>query len=327
MSGANASPTGRSHKEIVTPAIEIKGLTKAYRSGFMRRKVHAVRNLDLTIERESVVAFVGPNGAGKTTTIHTLLGFLKPDDGSVFVLGRPAEDRAARSFIGYQSEIFHTYRFHTAWQALQFYGTLSGMPDPRLRKAIPELLARLGLKDAMHQCVGTFSKGMTQRLGLAQALLHEPELLILDEPTSGLDPEGRKLVADIIVQERAKGRTIFLSSHILSDVERVCDRVFMIRKGELVYSQAIDKTSISSEHWEVEVHGWTPDSASLLTDCEYELASVGDDRALLRCSAAGKRGLLQKLVVTPLDIAAVRPTKAKSLEDLYMEYVGGSNSA
>lgn len=310
-----------------TPAIEIKSFTKAYRSGFMRRKVHAVRNLDLTVERESIVAFVGPNGAGKTTTIHTLLGFLNPDQGSVFVLGQPAEDRATRGLIGYQSEIFHTYKFHTAWQALQFYGTLAGMPMPKLQKAIPELLVRLGLKEVMHRRVGTFSKGMTQRLGLAQALLHEPELLILDEPTSGLDPEGRKLVADIIIEERAKGRTIFLSSHILSDVERVCDRVFMIRKGELVYSQAIAKTSMTSDHWEVEVQGWTPNAASLLNHCEYELVSVGQDSALLRCHANAKRGLLKTLVATPLDIAGVRPTKTKSLEDLYMEYVGGPNSA
>jgi ABC-2 type transport system ATP-binding protein len=213
-----------------TPAIEIRGLTKIYRSGFTRRQIHAVRDLNLTIEQGSVVAFVGPNGAGKTTTIHSVLGFLKPDRGAVLVLGRPAQDTTTRGLIGYQSEIFRSYRFHTAWQALQFYGRLSGMPDEQLNNAIPELLIRLGLKEAMHRRVGTFSKGMTQRLGLAQALLHQPELLILDEPTSGLDPEGRKLVAELIIQEKAKGRTIFLSSHILSDVERVCDRVLMIRK-------------------------------------------------------------------------------------------------
>jgi ABC-2 type transport system ATP-binding protein len=309
------------------PAIEIKRLTKTYRSGFMRRQVHAVRDLNLMIERESVVAFVGPNGAGKTTTIHTLLGFLKPDQGSVLVLGKPAEDRATRGLIGYQSEIFHTYKFHTAWQALQFYGRLSGMPEARLKNAIPELLIRLGLKEVMHRRVGTFSKGMTQRLGLAQALLHQPELLILDEPTSGLDPEGRKLVADIITEERAKGRTIFLSSHILSDVERVCDRVLMIRKGELVYSQAIAKTTADSDNWEVEVQGWSPDAPLLLSDCEYEIVSMTEGMALLRCSTNAKRAFLQKILVTPLDIRAVRPTKTKSLEDLYMEYVGGPSGA
>jgi ABC-2 type transport system ATP-binding protein len=309
------------------PAIEIKGLTKTYRSGFMRRQVHAVRGLNLTIERESVVAFVGPNGAGKTTTIHTLLGFLKPDQGSVLVLGEPTEDTATRGRIGYQSEIFHTYKFHTAWQALRFYGTLAGMPEARLKNAIPELLIRLGLKEVMHRRVGTFSKGMTQRLGLAQALLHQPELLILDEPTSGLDPEGRKLVADIITEERAKGRTIFLSSHILSDVERVCDHVFMIRKGELVYSQAIAKTTVDSDAWEVEVQGWTSDAPRLLSACEFELVSVTEGRALLRCATNAKSAFLLKVLMVPLDIVAVRPTKTKSLEDLYMEYVGGPNSA
>src|SRR5207244_9808372 len=157
-----------------------------------------------------------------------------------------------------------------------------GMPESRLQKAIPELLIRLGLKEAMHRRVGTFSKGMTQRLGLAQALLHQPELLILDEPTSGLDPEGRKLVADIITEERAKGRTIFLSSHILSDVERVCDRVFMIRKGEIVYSQAIAKTTADSDTWEVEVQGWSADAPRMLSDCEYEILSVTGGIAVVR---------------------------------------------
>ena len=149
----------------------------------------------------------------------------------------------------------------------------------------------------------------------------------MDEPTSGLDPEGRKLVADIIVEEQEKGRTIFLSSHILSDVERVCDRVFMIRNGELVYSQAIDKTPLASDYWEIEVQGWNATAASLLHACEYVLVSVFEDRAHLRCSASAKRALLKTLVATPMDIASVRPTTAKSLEDLYMEHVGGPNNA
>jgi ABC-2 type transport system ATP-binding protein len=309
-----------------TPAIEIRGLTKIYRSGFTRRQIHAVRDLNLTIEQGSVVAFVGPNGAGKTTTIHSVLGFLKPDRGAVLVLGRPAQDTTTRGLIGYQSEIFRSYRFHTAWQALQFYGRLSGMPDEQLNNAIPELLIRLGLKEAMHRRVGTFSKGMTQRLGLAQALLHQPELLILDEPTSGLDPEGRKLVAELIIQEKAKGRTIFLSSHILSDVERVCDRVLMIRKGELVYSQAISRVRADTDTWEIEVQGWTSD-ARLLSGCEYEIVSATQGTALLRLTTNAKNAFFQKAAAAGLDIVAVRATTTKSLEDLYMEYVGGPDNA
>ena len=306
------------------PAIEIKGLTKTYPSG-LRGKFHAVRNLSLTVERKSVVAFVGPNGAGKTTTIHTLLGFLTPDQGSVRVLGKSAQDKTTHGLIGYQSEIFHTYKFHTPSQALQFYGRLSGMPEAQLKKAIPELLTRLGLKEAMNRRVGTFSKGMMQRLGLAQALLHQPELLILDEPTSGLDPEGRKLVADIIIEERAKGRTIFLSSHILSDVERVCDRVFMIRKGELVHSQVIGEMVADLGTWEVDVQGWSAEAARSLSDSEYEIVSITGAMALLRCSSNVKRAFLQKILAAHLDIRGVRPAKTKSLEDLYMEYVGGSD--
>src|SRR6185503_2086233 len=132
-------------------------------------------------------------------------------------------------------EIFHTYPFYTAKQVLHYYGRLTGLPASNLHQAIPPLLDRMGLADASDRKAVTFSKGMNQRLGLAQALLHDPELLILDEPTSGLDPEGRRLVLDIIREEKARGRTIFLSSHILSDVERTCDEVFMIRKGEIVF--------------------------------------------------------------------------------------------
>jgi ABC-2 type transport system ATP-binding protein len=311
---------------MTAPAIEISGLTKTYRTGFRRQPVNAVSNLNLTIERQSIVAFVGPNGAGKTTTIHTLLGLLQPDKGSVAVLGKPASDAATRKSIGYQSEIFHTYRFHTASQALYFYGRLSGMTEAVLKQAVPDQLTRLGLKDVMHRKVGSFSKGMTQRLGLAQALLHKPELLILDEPTSGLDPEGRKLVADIILEERAQGRSIFLSSHILSDVERVCDRVLMIRKGELVYSQDIIKTATEIDAWEIEVLGWTPDSNGLLAGHAFDVASTSEQLALLICLTPAKRPLLQAILSNSLDIRAVRPTKAKSLEDLYMEYVGSASN-
>ena len=169
--------------------IEIDGLTKTYRTGWRRRPVFAVKNLSLKVSAGSIVAFVGPNGAGKTTTISTLLGFLKPDAGRVRLFGAEAGTSTLRR-LGYQPEIFHTYPFYKATEVLQYYGRLSGVTSSALSEAIPSVLDRMGLADAANRKVVTFSKGMNQRLGLAQALLHDPELLILDEPTSGLDPES-----------------------------------------------------------------------------------------------------------------------------------------
>src|SRR5262249_50348023 len=146
--------------------------------------------------------------------------------------------------------------FYKANEALHYYGRLSGVAPGDLQRAIPPLLDRMGLADAANRKVVTFSKGMTQRLGLAQALVHDPELLILDEPTSGLDPEGRRLVLDIIREEKARGRTIFLSSHILSDVERTCDEVLMIRQGEIVFAEHLSAFAGQSQQWEIEVLSW-----------------------------------------------------------------------
>ena len=238
------------------PVISVENLVKNYRAGVRRSVVHAVRGISLTVPRGSIVAFVGPNGAGKTTTIHTVLGFIKPTAGQVRVFGEPPGPNVARR-IGYQPEIFYTYPFYSAREALRFYGQLAGMSSSALDTAIPPLIDRMGLADAGKRPISGYSKGMTQRLGLAQALVHDPELLILDEPTSGLDPEGRRLVLDIIVEEKARGRTVFLSSHILSDVERTCDEVVMVRQGQVVLADRISSFGAASQQWDIEVTGWT----------------------------------------------------------------------
>src|SRR5947207_136967 len=303
------------------PVIQIENLTKTYRSGFRRTAVFAVKNVSLTVKQGSIVAFVGPNGAGKTTTIHSLLGFLKTDGGSIKLFGQPAGSAALRRRVGYQCEIFHTYPFYTATQALNYYGQLSGMPKDSLALAIPKQLERLGLGDARHRKASGFSKGMTQRLGLAQALLHEPELLILDEPTSGLDPEGRRLVLDIIREEKAQGRTVFLSSHILSDVERTCDEVVMVRQGEVVFSEQIASFGTDSQEWEIEVSGFN----SAIRDrigAEAQVLSMNGETAVLVCPASAKRELLKTLLALPVEIGTVQRHRSGSLEETYMKYVG-----
>jgi ABC-2 type transport system ATP-binding protein len=180
----------------------------------------------------------------------------------------------------------------------------------------------MGLADAANRKVVTFSKGMNQRLGLAQALLHDPELLILDEPTSGLDPEGRRLVLDIIRDEKAKGRTIFLSSHILSDVERTCDEVFMIRQGEIVFAEHLSAFAGQSQQWEIEVSAWDAAVKDQLTGLNFTFLSEAGDKAVLLCSVESKRDLLHRLTELPVDVGTVQRHRGATLEDTYMKFVG-----
>jgi ABC-2 type transport system ATP-binding protein len=306
---------------VAEAVIEIEGLTKTYRTGLRRKPVFAVKQLNLKVTAGSIVAFVGPNGAGKTTTISTLLGFLKPDAGKVRLFGKAADTSSLRR-VGYQPEIFHTYPFYKANDALQYYGRLSGMASSDLQQAIPPVLDRMGLADAANRKVVTFSKGMNQRLGLAQALLHDPELLILDEPTSGLDPEGRRLVLDIIRDEKARGRTIFLSSHILSDVERTCDEVVMIRQGEVVFAEHLSAFAGQSQQWEIEVLAWDASVKDQLAGLNFTFLSELGDKATLLCPGEAKRDLLHKLTELPVEVGTVQRHRGATLEDTYMKFVG-----
>ena len=303
--------------------IQIDSLKKVYRSGLRRTEVIAVKNLSLTVKQGTIVGFVGPNGAGKTTTIHSILGFLKTDAGSIRLFGMPAGSSTLRRRIGYQCEIFYTYPFYTAKQALRYYGRLSGMTKEALAFAIPKQLERLGLEDAANRKASGFSKGMLQRLGLAQALLHEPELLILDEPASGLDPVGRKIVLDIIREEKSRGRSVFLSSHILADVERICDEVIMIQQGEVVFSEQLASFGTHAQDWAIEVGGFNDDIREQL-GARVRILSINGDTAILLCSSSEKRELLKTLLALPVEIGTVQRHRVGSLEDTYMKYVGES---
>ena len=305
------------------PVIAVANLVKNYRAGVRRNIVQAVRGLSLSVPRGSIVAFVGPNGAGKTTTIHTLLGFLKPTAGRVRVFGESPGPAVARR-IGYQPEIFYTYSFYSAREALRFYGQLAGMTSSALETAIPPLLDRMGLTDAGKRPISSYSKGMAQRLGLAQALIHDPELLILDEPTSGLDPEGRRLVLDIIVEEKSRGRTVFLSSHILSDVERTCDEVVMVRQGQVVMADRLSSFGAAGQQWDVEVFGWTPAHRDLIAGLATVVHENGGT-AILRCEISEKQALLRMVVGVPLEIGSVQPMRAATLEETYLKHAGAAS--
>lgn len=215
-------------------AIDINNVNKSFHAG--RKNNMALRDLSLTIYQGEVFGFLGPNGAGKSTTIKLLLHFLRPDSGKLHILGHIVGQEEFRRRIGYLSEFPFFYDHLSARETLLLSGRLSGVPKDLLRERIPALLERMNLAEAVDRRVGGFSKGMKQRLGMANALIHDPELLIFDEPMSGLDPLGRHLIKGLIAELRSQGKTIFFSSHILSDIEDLCDRIGIIHKGCLLYT-------------------------------------------------------------------------------------------
>ncbi len=215
-------------------AIKTEGLSKAYRVGFWGRRVQVLRDLTLEVLAGEIFGYLGPNGAGKSTTIKLLLGLVQPTAGGAEVLSLPIGDARTRSRIGFLPENPSFYESLTGQEFLTFCGRLLGIKRSGLREQVNSLLGEVGLSRAADQHIRKYSKGMVQRLGLAQALLGDPELLILDEPMSGLDPIGRKEVRNLILQQRTKGRTVFFSTHILPDVEMICDRVGILVDGKLV---------------------------------------------------------------------------------------------
>ncbi|VAX37054.1 Efflux ABC transporter, ATP-binding protein [hydrothermal vent metagenome] len=213
--------------------IKIRNLTKIYRDFWGRKKVRALNALSLDVKKGEVFGLLGPNGSGKTTTMKLLLGLLFPTSGEIEILGKPAADVSKNEQIGYLPEESYLYRFLNAEETLDFYGRLFKMSGKERRKRRDELIELVDLKDARKRQLKEYSKGMTRRIGLAQALINDPDLVILDEPTSGLDPEGRRKMKDIIVDLKDKGKTVLMCSHLLADVQDVCDRIAILYQGEL----------------------------------------------------------------------------------------------
>ncbi|MDR2169856.1 MAG: ABC transporter ATP-binding protein [Planctomycetaceae bacterium] len=213
--------------------VETRNLTKVYRDFWGRQKVRALKALDLEIIRGEVFGLLGPNGSGKTTTMKLLLGLLFPTAGEIFVLGRPATDVKKNEKIGYLPEESYLYKFLNAEETLDFYGRLFNMTGAVRRQRIAQLISRVGLESAKKRQLREYSKGMARRIGLAQALINDPELVLLDEPTSGLDPIGTRNMKDLILDLKKQGKTVIMSSHLLADVQDVCDRIGILYQGEL----------------------------------------------------------------------------------------------
>lgn len=217
-----------------TPAAEIRSLTKIFPIPMRRQKVLAVDNLSLVVREGEVYGLLGPNGSGKSTTLKALLGLVSPTRGACRIFGEDSRDYRSHRHVGFLPENPYFYKYLTAAETLQFYGQLCGMTRRALARRVPELLALVGLEDARERRVGGFSKGMLQRVGLAQALIHDPRLLVLDEPTAGVDPVGSRSIRDLILKLKKRGKTVLLTSHLLEQVQEVCDRVGIMARGRMV---------------------------------------------------------------------------------------------
>ncbi len=240
---------------VMPPAIRISRLTKDFRVSGSKKWLRAVDDLSLQIERNSIYGLLGPNGSGKSTTIKIALGLVQPSAGGCEILGVPSSNPAARINVGYLPEAPYFQRFLTGRELLRYFGSLSHVPKEMIQNRIERLLEKVGLEDAGDRRVGGYSKGMLQRIGLAQALIGDPELLVLDEPTAGVDPIGAAEIASLIVDLKKEGKTVLLCSHLLSQVESVCDRVAIMGRGRLLREGTVESLTKRSDHSSIRIDG------------------------------------------------------------------------
>jgi len=281
----------------------------------------AVRSLTLEVRRGEVFGFLGPNGAGKTTSMRILLGLAAPSGGRALVLGQPPGDVAARRKIGFLPEHFRFHDWLTAAELLRFHGRLYGISPPDLHSRIPVLLDRVGLTEHRDKRLRDFSKGMLQRIGLAQALLNDPDLIFLDEPTSGLDPVGRRLVRDIIKAQRERGATVFLNSHLLSEVEITCDRVAFIKHGEVLESRDLRDAGGEALRVSVRARKLSPEAVSGLSQWASAVRLEGERLTFTVADTEVLPEILRFLVTRGVDVYEVTPQRT-SLEELFLRIVG-----
>lgn len=307
------------------PAIEILGLEKTYKVGFWRKRPkRALQPLHLTVEEGEIFGFLGPNGAGKTTTLKMLMGLVFPTGGTARLLGQDWREPGVKAQIGFLPEQPYFYDYLTAHELLNYYGQLSGVPAKERQDKIEEVLRRVGLTDVKGVQLRKFSKGMLQRAGIAQAILHNPKLVFFDEPMSGLDPLGRREVRDLMAQLKQEGKTVFFSTHILSDAEALCDRVAIIHKGELRGVGAIEELT-SSVQGKVEVI-WqgTQVPASLKALCDECHVSGETVRAVL--PEGQQDAAIDALRRERLRLVSVTPLRT-SLETYFVEKLQYSQNA
>jgi ABC-2 type transport system ATP-binding protein len=314
------------------PALSVSSLSKTYRTGLLRRSaVQALDGVSLAVEKGAIFGLLGPNGAGKTTLVKILLGLVHPTSGTARLFDRPAGNPTARQRSGFVPENHRFPGFFTAVQTLHAYGRLADVPRAERTDRIPALLERLDLEGRGDSKVKTFSKGMLQRLGLAQALLNDPDLLFLDEPTGGVDPVGRRAIRDIVLELREEGKTIFLNSHLLSEVEKVCTQIAILREGSLVRQGSVEELTAVERVYDLVA---TPIPDSIRNDADLPLAPAPDgsspelDLKQYRVRAddrATLNAVLDRLRGADVEIESITPLR-QSLEDYFIDVVDTASS-
>ena len=297
-------------------AIDVRGLRKEFGGR------PAVRDLTLSVRRGEIFGFLGPNGAGKSTSIKMLLGLVRPTKGDGTLLGARLGDVSVRQRIGFLPEDFRFYDWLTAAELLELHGRLAGLTPQRSKSRAPEVLETVGMSAHSTRRLRGFSKGMLQRLGLAQALMHEPELIFLDEPTSGLDPMGRRMVRDVIRAQRDRGATVFLNSHLLSEIEVTCDRVAFIKDGAIVESRDLrGDESAATQRVRITANNVVPSTVSQLSRWTTKSEMSGDELVLDIPSADVIPSIVRHLVTSGADVSRVT-AEATPLEDVFIRLVG-----
>ena len=301
-------------------AIQINKLGKVYTKK-LTRKVVALKDLDLEVRRGEIFGFLGPNGAGKSTTIKLLVNLIRPTAGEARILGVPVTDTASRRHLGYLPENPNYYGYLTARELLALVGRVQGLKEEAIDRRSREILEALDLPIEKRRTMSGFSKGMLQRVGLAQAIFHEPEVIILDEPMSGLDPPGRKLVADLMLQLRDRGKTIFFSTHILHDVEVVCDRIGIITRGQLRFCGALaDVISESFSAYEVVLRGVSPLQLKVIREKGFVVKTI-EEHVKVEVGKEHLTEFVENHAGKDVELVTVEP-KRFTLEDFFMGFLG-----
>ncbi len=305
-------------EEIVLACSE---LGKTFRKPFARARVDAVSGVSLEVRRGEIFGFLGPNGAGKTTTIKMLMGLIAPSRGTMAILGTSLPAPAVMARVGFLPENPYVYPYLTAREFVSLCGRVSGLGGREIHQRVGAVLDRLGVGYAADRAARTLSKGMLQRVGLAAALVHEPDLLVLDEPMSGLDPIGRKEVRDLLVEEKSRGRTVFFSTHILSDVEMLCDRVCILKKGQVVVAGSLsDLLARDRRRSEVAIAGAGDALRRALEPLAVSTREMGGTLVVELEGDAAVRAVVERAFAAGARLESVTP-KRETLENLFVREV------
>ena len=304
--------------------VRVDGIVKDFRPGFGLRSKRVLHGISFRVRQGETFGFVGPNGAGKTTTLKVLMGLIRPTQGHASILGRDVGQTSARRHVGFLPENPYFYEHLSGREILHFYAKVSGVPARDRQRRVDLLLDWVGLAHAADARIRTYSKGMQQRVGIAQALVHDPQVVFLDEPMSGLDPIGRKEIRDLILRLRGEGKTVFMNTHILTDVEMLCDRVAILVEGRIRYEGAPHEVLEGTEReTDLVVDRLDPETAALLQEQSGVRLRGQGSRFEIRMPEKAVQEILALLVQARAEVLSVTPHRA-SLEQIFLSTVEGS---